>query len=87
VHGYPAFGATAPKIAFNFGPAWTECMREEIAKGKAHPGTANTARCTQLIGQSAAGGIPLAYYLVGAAALVGGSAWYFFFRKPKPKTA
>jgi len=85
VNGYPGFGATtAPKITFDFGPAWTQCMREEIAKGKAHPGTANTARCTSLMkGATSGGGIPLTYYLIGAAALVGGSAWYFFFRKPK----
>jgi hypothetical protein len=82
VNGYPGFGA-APKMVINFGDAFTACMRQEIASKKAG-GAYNPSRCTSLVGKSAgAGGVPLTYYIAGAALLVGGSAWYFFFRKPK----
>lgn len=81
--GYQGFGAT-PTIKLDFGPAWSQCMREEIAKSKAHPGTANTARCTALMQSAGGGGVPtLAWVALGVAVVGGGAAlWWFKFRKP-----
>lgn len=80
MHGYAGLGA-GPTITFGT-PEWSACMKQEIASKKAG-GPYNPSRCTPLL-KGGSGGVPLAYYMVGAGALVAGAAWYFFFRKPKP---
>jgi hypothetical protein len=78
--GYQGFGAT-PKITFNLGPAWQQCMNEEIAKSKQglpH----DTSRCTALLPGAKSGVPTLAWVALGVAVVGGAGALYWFkFRK------